>query len=132
MRGGTAMMPALSDIPARFLAAIAAGVVLIILAVWITDALSDGRRAKVEAKLNRNQAEAAVNSGRDAVETLGTQAASEEAIDAITGENADAIHSAPGADAPVAPGVRNAGLRSLCRRAAYQRNPQCLQQPAPE
>jgi hypothetical protein len=132
MRGGTAVMRVLSEIPTRILAAIAAGVVLVVLALWITDALSDGSRAKAEARLNRNQAEAAVESGRDAVETLGTQAASEEAIDAITGENADAIHSAPGADAPVAPGVRNAGLRSLCRRAAYQRQPQCLQQPAPE
>ena len=125
-------MRVLSKIPTRILAAIAAGVMLIILALWITDAVSDGRRARVEAKLNRNQAEAAVDSGRDAIKTLGTQAASEDAIDAITGENADAIHSAPGADAPVAPGLRNAGLRSLCRRAAYQRHAQCLQQPATE
>ncbi|MDE8654762.1 hypothetical protein [Novosphingobium album (ex Liu et al. 2023)] len=120
-------MPDFSQIPARLIAGVAAGVILLTAILWISHAIGSGARAKVEARLNANQADAAAESGHDAVETLGTQAAAEDAADVITGENADAIHSAPGANAPVAAPVRDAGLRGLCRRAAYQRNPQCLQ-----
>lgn len=86
--------------------------------------------AKTEARLSKGQTGAALASGADAVETLGQTAAGEAATDSITEENQRAIRQAPGADAPVDPAVHDAGLRGLCRRAAYRGRPECLQFPA--
>jgi len=88
--------------------------------------------ARTEARLARNQAEAALESGRDAVGTVGAQGAAEDEVDRITEENEDDIRNADGADAPVADGAHAAGIRSLCRRAANRSRPECLQHaPAP-
>lgn len=90
------------------------------------------RNAKTETKLAKGQAGAAVDSGKDAVTTLGNQQAAEQATDQVTKENEDAIRKAAGANAPVAAPVRDAGLASLCRRAAYRGDPRCVQRtPAP-
>lgn len=102
-------------------------VVVMLAALWLLGALTSGQRAKSEAKLGRNTTEAALGSGRDAVATVGQQSAAEDAIDATTKENAHAIHNAEGADAPVAAPARDAGLASLCRRAAYRQRGECVQ-----
>jgi hypothetical protein len=88
------------------------------------------RTAKTEARLNRNQTEAALASGADAVGTIGDQTGREAAIDAITKENSDAIRSAPGADTPVPAAVDAVARERLCRRAVYRQRPECLQYPA--
>lgn len=107
---------------------IIAGALLMLLAVWwLWSEFTSGQRAKVEARINANQADAAAASGDDAVETVSSQAANEDAVDAITKGNADAIRSAPGADTPVAAPVRDAGLAGLCKRASYRNDPKCLQ-----
>ncbi|GEM_PF-2686566 len=87
--------------------------------------------AKTEAKLATGQTGAAIASGADAANTVGDVAARAATTDRTTLENADEIRSAPGANAPVADGVHAAGLRALCKRAAYRGRPECLQQPAP-
>lgn len=92
---------------------------------WLVATLTGGKRAKVEANLNANVAGAAVESGKDAVNTVGTQQASEAAIDAATIQNAVTIHSAVGADAPVGPAVGNAGVAAICRRASARNDPKC-------
>lgn len=84
-------------------------------------------KPKAEARLGRNQAEAAQKSGSDAVNTVGAAGDREASIDAVTRSNEKVIRNAQGADAPVDPAARDAGLRSLCRRASYQRDPRCLQ-----
>ncbi|MGX7926443.1 hypothetical protein ACWPMX_07705 [Tsuneonella sp. HG094] len=104
-----------------------AAVVVVLGVLWLFGALTNGERAKTEAKLGRNSAEAAIESGGDAVDTVGAQGGAERATDTITMENADAIRNAEGAAAPVARPARDAGLRSLCRRAAYHQRPECLQ-----
>lgn len=83
--------------------------------------------AKTEAKLATGQTGAAIANGKDAVATVGQTQAGEAATDSITRENESAIRQAPGADAPVDPGVDAAGRRSLCRRAANRGKPECLQ-----
>lgn len=88
-----------------------------------------GSTAKTEARLSRNQTTAALESGADAVGTIGAQSAREAAIDAITKENEDAIRSAPGADAPVPAAVDAVARERLCRRAVYRQRPECLQYP---
>jgi hypothetical protein len=106
---------------------------LIIIAVvigaswWIVTSLIGGKVAKVEAKLGQAQTEAALESGADAVASVGQTQVNDAATDTITRENDRAIRQAPGADAPVDPAARNAGLRSVCRRAAYRQRPECLQ-----
>jgi len=116
---------------AAFFATLAGRLVLVVLAIlaawWLVSALTGGSRAKIEAKLGKNQVEAATQSGSDAVNTVGAQGANEDAIDALTRRNDDAIRNAEGAGAPVAGGVNDAGLRALCQRAAYRERPQCLQ-----
>lgn len=104
------------------------GAVLIIGAAWwLVATLTGGKRAKVEAELNRNQAGAALESGKDAVGAVGAAGERASETDQITQENRDDIQKAPGAGAPVDAGVRDAGLRSLCKRAAYRERPECLQ-----
>lgn len=83
--------------------------------------------AKTENKLNTKKGDASLQSGQDAVQALGNQQAAEQKTDAVTQENNDAIRKADGADAPVAAGVRDAGLASLCRRASHRRDPKCMQ-----
>ena len=107
-------------------------VALLIAAVLGTAKCALTRNAKVETNLAKGQADASLKSGSDAVETVGNQQAAEMKTDAVTKENDDAIRKADGADVPVAAGVRDAGLASLCRRAAYRRDPKCLQHASPE
>ncbi|KPL67398.1 hypothetical protein SZ64_04325 [Erythrobacter sp. SG61-1L] len=94
---------------------------------WLVSTLLGGATAKTEARLGKNTAQAAIQSGNDAVNTIGTQMAGEAATDALTRENAHDIRNAPGANAPVDPAAHAAGIRSLCKRAAYRERPECLQ-----
>lgn len=108
----------------------AVGALIVVLAAWWGySALT--RDAKTEARLGRNQAEAALEAGRDAVETTSGQAKAERADDKLSEENEDAIQSAPGADAPVDPALRGAALRSLCKRRVYLNHPKCVQFTSP-
>ncbi|MGL5446589.1 MAG: hypothetical protein ACRDBL_04695 [Rhabdaerophilum sp.] len=111
-----------------------AGLVLAIIvgAMLLWNAWQSTATVKAEKKLATNQTEAALESGVDAVETAGVVHAAEVTIDVITRENERAIREAPGADAPVDPAVHAAGLASLCRRAAYRGQPECLLNPDPE
>lgn len=108
------------------------GVALLVIAILAIGKCSYDRTAKTRVELSEGQAGAARDSGKDAVETVGQQAGRENDADRITEENENEIRNAEGASDPVAPGVRDAGLGSLCRRAAYRDDPRCLQRAAPE
>ena len=114
----------------RFLTFALIGVALALM-WWGYSSLTSGKAAKVESKLNRETANAAIESGTDAVNTVGAVGASAEQSDQIGRENADAIRNAPGASAPVDPAANAAGLRSLCRRAANRERAECLQRVTP-
>lgn len=108
----------------------AVGAIIVLLAVWWAySALT--RDSKAEARLSRNQAEAASESGSEAVNTVGEAGVREAQSDALTRDNEKDIRNAEGADAPVAAPARDAGLASLCRRAAYRNDPKCLQRANP-
>lgn len=100
-------------------------VAAVLLAWWLVVTLMGGKRAKVEAELNRNVAGAALDSGRDAVGTVGAQQASEAAVDAVGRENTAAIHNAPGAGAKVTGEAHRAGIAAICRRASARSDPKC-------
>ena len=101
------------------------GVALLLAAWWLVATLTGGKRAKVEATLNRNAAGAALESGKDAVGTVGAQQAAEAASDRLSAQNAASIHQAPGADAKVDPGASSAGIKALCKRASARSDPKC-------
>lgn len=111
------------------------GAILIVLAIVLVllalEQWRGARAAKAQAKLATGTAGAAIASGKDAANTIGNRMDADAATDQVTRENADAIRNAEGASAPVAAPVRDAGLASLCKRAAYQRDPRCVQQPGP-
>lgn len=109
--------------------ALIAGLVLVLLlgSIFTLQTCQSARTAKTEAQLNRNQTEAALASGADAVGTIGDQTGREAAINATTKENSDAIRSAAGADTPVPAAVDAVARERLCRRAVYRQRPECLQ-----
>lgn len=92
---------------------------------WLITSLMGGKSAKVEAELNRNQAGAALESGKDAVGVVGGVGDRASEADRITQENRDAIKSAPGAAQTIEPEALDAGIRALCRRKAYQDSEVC-------
>lgn len=106
-------------------------VLALLAAIVVQRSCSAAHTATATAKLATGQAGAAIASGHDAADTIGNRMASDADGDAITRENDDAIRNARGADAPVDPDATAVGLRSLCRRAAYRRDPQCLQHADP-
>ena len=83
-------------------------------------------RPKAEARLSRNQAQAAAQSGADAVNTVGRAGDREAASDALTRSNEGMIRNAEGGDAKVAAPVNDAGLAALCRRASHRDSPRCV------
>lgn len=106
---------------------IALVVLALLAAIMVQHSCSAARTATATARLATGQAGAAIASGHDAADTIGNRMAGDAAGDAITRENEDAIRNAHGADAPVDPAASTTGLRGLCRRAAYRRDPQCVQ-----
>ncbi len=83
------------------------------------------RNAAAESKLERAQGKAAVESGRDAVETVSSASERERASEDVGRQNERIIRNADGSSEIVRPGVGNAGLDSLCRRAAYRNSERC-------
>lgn len=114
----------------RVIIMLALGVALAVAILFGVTQCQSARNAKTATGLAKGQAGAAIESGGDAVETLGNRAAADAAGDQLTRENEDAIRKADGAGAPVAAPVRDAGVSSLCRRAAYRGDPRCVQPPA--
>ncbi len=84
-------------------------------------------RSKAEARLGKNQTEAAGQSGQDAVNTVGKAGEREADSADLTRSNDVEIRNAQGADAAVDPAVRDAGFASVCRRASNRNDPKCVQ-----
>ena len=100
-----------------------AAILVLALAWWGYRALTAD--ARTEARLARNQAEAASQSGSDAVNVVGAAGDREAASDVLTRSNEAAIRNAKGAADPVSAEARSAGISALCRRAAYKDDPRC-------
>ena len=83
--------------------------------------------AKLEARLNKEQAEAAIDSGADAVNTVGEAGRREADSEALTRASDREIRNAEGSEVDVGVPAHDAGLRSLCKRRAYRSDPRCVQ-----
>lgn len=95
---------------------------------WLYSAIT--ANPKAEARLSRNQAQAASESGSDAVNVVGAAGEREAASDALTRSNEADIRNAPGSADPVSAEARAAGITALCKRAAYRNDPRCAK-PSP-
>lgn len=84
-----------------------------------------------QSKVDRGQAGAARESAADAVNSVGNVSEAQRESEDLTRSNEREIRNAEGANDRVNPGVRDAGIRSLCRRAASRNDPRCRVQPAP-
>jgi len=96
-------------------------------------ACSKIRSLRAQNRVTQGQLTAAGESGADAVTTTGNVSAAERSPEDLTRTNEKEIRNAPGANDAVNPAVRDAGLRSLCRRSAYRDSERCrlLEAPAP-
>lgn len=111
-----------------------AGLVLVLIILG-TLYYCSGQRARQQAaqsKVDRGQAGAARESGADALNTQGAVNQRDRTSEDLTRTNERNIRDAEGASDAVKPGARDAGLASLCRRAAYRNDPRCrVRQPDP-
>lgn len=114
-------------------------IALVVLALFLVVLLVAGpagcrklRSLGAQNKVTQGQLGASHNSAADAIATTGNTAAGERASEEMTRANDKEIRNAPGANDPVNPAARDAGLRSLCRRPAYRDSERCrlLQPPA--
>jgi len=119
----------------RFFASLAGRLILaaLLLAVLLfgISQCRSARNAAQQVRVGESQTEAMAESAADAIGSAGALHARDLQSDDLTRESSYEIRNAPGADAPVDPGVRGAGLDSLCRRAAYRGSEQCLQRSPP-
>lgn len=115
-------LPSTKTILAIVIAALAA----IILAIWGFNAWRASSADAAQGRVDKNQTKAAQASATDAVATVGSAVSNEAASANLTRTNELEIRNAKGADAAVDPAVRDAGLASLCKRAASQHDPKCV------
>jgi hypothetical protein len=98
--------------------------VLIALILVVLSQCSSGKRAKVENRVSKGEATAAVNSGVVAIETASKVIASDEATDAqVAAAQAEIAAAAVGQKG-------KAAKRAACRFKAYRDTPQCKESAA--
>lgn len=114
----------LSTIVGRMIVGLA--FVLCIIGFLYVQSCKRERMAAAEKRVERAQSSAIQESARDAIATQGKVAEAQAKGEELSRTNEKEIRNAKGADAPVDPAVRDAGLASLCRRAAYRSSERCL------
>lgn len=120
----------LSTTVARILVGLAAA--LCIVGFFYVQSCQQRRQDAAEGRLKDEQTGALGDSAKDAIKTQGDVAGRERESEALGRQNEKEIRDAEGASDAVNPAVRDAGLRSLCRRPAYRDSQRCklLQPPA--
>jgi maltose-binding protein MalE len=113
----------LSTLVSRILMAVVA-VALLFGILWL-HSCSQARQRAAESRVERAQGKATVESAKDAIATQTATQAKERASEDLTVKNAEEIRNAEGTNVKVAPGVNDAGLRSLCRRPSYHSSERC-------
>ena len=117
-------MSGLSTLAARALAGLA--FLLCVVGFLYVQSCQRARVAAGEKRVERAQSGATVESAKDAIATQSNVAEAQSAGEELTRTNEKEIRNAKGADAAVDPAVRDAGLASLCRRAAYRSSERCV------
>lgn len=110
---------------ARTVAIVVGVIIIAILALSVPSCLAKQRAERAQARADKEMSRSAIESGRDAVNTVSAANDRERDIEGITRENDKEIRNAEGANATVGRGVGDAGLDSLCRRSAYRDSERC-------
>lgn len=96
------------------------GVTLVAAVVFGFMQYQNARSAKTQAGLAKGQAGAAMESGQDAVGTVGNTSARETGIDRTVEEGTDEIDRAPAGNS------NDAADRATCRLRSYRHLPKCV------
>ena len=110
---------------ARVIAAIILGLFVVGLLVFGVTQCQQRRSQGAQSRVERGQTEALSNSAADAIGAVRASGEAERASEELTRTNEKEIRNADGANDPVNPAARDAGLRSLCRRPAYRDSERC-------
>ena len=105
--------------------AIIGAAIAVALALLAFSFLQYNRSKATQSRVDDAQNTAVVESAKDAIATQGAAGEREAASEEMTVKNNEEIRSAEGADVKVNAGVNDAGLRSLCSRAAYRNSERC-------
>lgn len=97
---------------------------LVVLILWLQSCQRE-RSLEAQGRVDRGQQGALQNSAADAVNTVSGVAENQMASDELGRRNEEEIRNAEGAGDAVNPAVRDAGLRSLCRRASSRHDERC-------
>lgn len=109
----------------RTIAIIVAAIALVVAAFSIPSCIQKRRSEAAQSRVDAGQAGAAHDSGKDAIGTVAAAGEREAASEDMTRANDRDIRAAEGAGDRVNPAVQSAGIKALCRRAAYQNDPRC-------
>lgn len=93
---------------------------------WLTGTVDPGGVKRTEARVDVSRADAAIESGADAANTVDAVEERTAAGKALDVQNSKEIDNAQGATDKVPDEVRAALRRSLCRRPEHRDNPKCL------
>ena len=115
----------LADLARRFAPWVALAMLVLIVALVGPSTCRKLAHEAARARLGEETARSAGASGQDAVATVGAAARREAGSADLTRTNELEIRNAQGADVPVDPAVRDAGLGGLCRRPAYRDTERC-------
>jgi len=96
------------------------GIIALVATVISIRSCNTVQTATTEAKLATGQTEAAIESGADAVNTVGNAAANASEIHETAKEGTDAIQAAPAGNS------NDAADRAACRMRIYRNSPKCV------
>lgn len=99
--------------------AIAAALALVAVPLVVLRSCESARTAGTQAKLSAGQGQAAIESGADAVQTIGNATARETEIHQTVKDATDAIAHAPAGDS------NDAADRAACQLRTYRDQPRC-------
>ena len=119
------MMMIVAEFARRFAPWIMIAMIALLVALVGPSACRKLNNESARARLGEASATAASRNGEDAVATVGEAARREQQSGQLTQSNEKEIRNAQGADAPIDPAVRDAGLGGLCRRPAYRDDDRC-------
>jgi hypothetical protein len=87
------------------------------------------RSMGAQSRVDSAQSGAASNSAADAIGTVARSGEAESASEEVTRSNQRDNRGAQGANDPVNPASRDAGIAALCKRSAYANDPRCRRNP---